>query len=95
MKELVIITIFNFKVDHNGRADDPIVLWAIAGNGSILRRVGVTVQKPQGESWEAVLSEHAFKSISVGVGGRVWAITDLGAPTLRHRVTRENPDGQF
>ncbi len=49
--------------------------------------------KPQGDSWEAVLGEHAFQSISVGVEGRVWAITSLGAPALRHRVTTANPDG--
>lgn len=81
------------KVDHSGKADEPVVLWAIAANGSILRRVGVTAQKPQGDSWEAILSEHAFQSISIGFEGHIWAITTLGAPTLRHRVTADNPDG--
>ena len=68
-------------------------MWAIAANGTILRRVGVTALKPQGESWEAILSEHSFQSISIGVDSRVWAVTSLGAPTLRHRVNNENPDG--
>lgn len=81
------------QVDHSGRPEEPLLLWAIAANGSILRRVGVTVLKPQGESWEAVLGEHAFQSLSIGVDGRVWAITSLGAPALRHRVTVTNPDG--
>jgi len=40
-----------------------------------------------------VLSEHAFQSISVGSDRRVWAITSLGAPTLRHLISDENPDG--
>lgn len=81
-------------MDHSGDPDEPIMLWAIAANGSILRREGVTARKPQGDSWEAVLSEHAFRSISIGWNGRVWAVTSLGAPTLRHRVTLENPDGK-
>lgn len=70
-------------------------MWAIAANGTILRRVGVTALKPQGESWEAILSEHSFQSISIGVDSRVWAVTSLGAPTLRHRVNNENPDGIY
>jgi Propeller len=68
-------------------------LWAIAANGSIIRRVGVTAVLPQGDSWEAVLSEHTFKSISIGVHGRIWAVTTQGSPTLRHRVNSDNPDG--
>jgi len=83
----------SMQVDHNGHPDEPILLWAIATNGSILRRVGVTLLKPQGESWEAILSEHSFQSISIGVDSRVWAVTSLGAPTLRHRVNAQNPDG--
>ena len=83
------------QVDHSGHPEEPLLLWAIAANGSILRRVGVTAMKPQGELWEAVLGEHAFQSISVGIEGRVWAITSLGAPALRHRVTSANPDGSF
>lgn len=55
----------------------------------------MTTAKPQGESWEAVLSEHTFQSISIGIDGRVWAITSLGAPALRHRVTNANPDGSL
>uniref|UniRef100_A0A0P6H8Z5 Tectonin beta-propeller repeat-containing protein n=1 Tax=Daphnia magna TaxID=35525 RepID=A0A0P6H8Z5_9CRUS len=83
----------SMQVDHSGSPEEPLLLWAIATNGSILRRVGVTVIKPQGDSWEAVLGEHAFQSLSIGVEGRVWAITSLGAPALRHRVTNTNPDG--
>ena len=68
-------------------------MWAIAANGSIIRRVGVTAGNPQGDSWEAVLSEHTFMSISIGVRGRIWAVTTQGSPTLRHRVNSDNPDG--
>ena len=82
-------------MDHTGHPDEPVMLWAIAANGSILRRVGVTTMKPQGDSWEAVLGEHAFQSISIGVEGRIWAITSLGAPSLRHRVSDTNPDGSL
>ena len=66
------------QADHSGAMDEPLLLWAIAANGSILRRVGVTGRKPQGETWEAVISEHAFQSISIGADRRVWAITSLG-----------------
>lgn len=82
-------------MDHSGHPEEPLLLWAIAANGSILRRVGVTAAKPQGESWEAVLGEHTFQSISIGIDGRVWAITSAGVPALRHRVTTENPDGSL
>ena len=81
------------KIDHSGKPDEEILLWAIAGNGSILRRVGVTPQKPHGDSWEAVLSEETFQSISIGIDARIWAVTTEGAPTLRHRVNAANPDG--
>lgn len=80
-------------MDHGGHPEEPLLLWAIAANGSILRRIGVTANKPQGESWEAILSEHAFQSLSIGIDGRVWAITSLGVPALRHRVTPATPDG--
>jgi len=80
-------------MERSSRADDTVLLWAVAANGSVLRREGVTALNPQGESWEAVLSEHVFRSLSVGARRRVWAVTESGAPALRLGVGDDRPDG--
>ncbi|CAL1279116.1 unnamed protein product [Larinioides sclopetarius] len=84
----------SFQVDPSS-ANEPISVWAVAINGDVLSRVGVTENFPRGLNWIHVSSEKSFRSISVGGGITVWGIAEDGSAQLRHGISSNVPTGQY
>ncbi|XP_035211237.1 tectonin beta-propeller repeat-containing protein 1-like isoform X2 [Stegodyphus dumicola] len=84
----------SFQVDSCCE-NDSIAVWAVAINGDVLYRVGVSESCPKGENWIHVPTEKSFCSISVGGDGAVWAIAKDGSAQLRHGITSSKPTGQY
>ncbi|KAL0272686.1 UNVERIFIED_CONTAM: hypothetical protein PYX00_005559 [Menopon gallinae] len=72
---------------------DQIVAWAVASNGYVLFRRGLSVSCPSGLSWEHVPSDHQIVSISSGPG-KLWAVSKSGAAFWRFGITPTNPIGE-
>ncbi|XP_071037435.1 tectonin beta-propeller repeat-containing protein 1 isoform X2 [Parasteatoda tepidariorum] len=84
----------SFQVDSNSDTD-PVAVWAVAVNGDVLFRVGVSQNSLSGTNWVHVASEKPFRSISVGGEGAVWGIAIDGSAQLRHGVSASSPTGQY
>ncbi|XP_076312142.1 tectonin beta-propeller repeat-containing protein 1-like isoform X2 [Tachypleus tridentatus] len=84
----------SIQVDHSNTVDKPIALWAVAQNGDVLCRIGVTAVVPEGISWLHVPADEPFQAISVGGYFRVWGITKKGSAMLRNDVSEHCPTGQ-
>lgn len=74
--------------------DGPVTVWAIAVNGDVLLRKGVSQSNPSGYSWEHVPSEQPLISISCGPNGKVWAIGKNGSAFFRFGISVEKPQGE-
>ncbi|CAG0899077.1 unnamed protein product [Darwinula stevensoni] len=85
----------SFQVDHSGDEAEPVATWAVAANGDVLFRKGVTYSCPQGTEWEHVPCDSPIVSISVGGKGRVWAVGKDGSSFLRNGVTSSTPMGKL
>ncbi|XP_074648382.1 tectonin beta-propeller repeat-containing protein 1-like [Tubulanus polymorphus] len=81
------------QVDQVSSPNDVIAVWAISQDCSVLCRMGVTRNNPQGEYWQHVATDQPFVSISVGGNYRIWAICKDGSAYFRNGVTRVNPLG--
>lgn len=81
----------------SGDSSAKVYVWAVAANGDVLCRLGVTPSCPKGLSWSHVSCNQKLKSISVGGSEnmyvKVWAIAHDGSAFLRIGVTQENPIG--
>lgn len=76
-------------------SDGDIMVWALAANGDVLVRKGVTLSTPNGCGWEHVVTENPFISISCGPDGKVWAVGKANGQTyFRYGVTSEKPTGE-
>ncbi|GIX90370.1 tectonin beta-propeller repeat-containing protein 1 [Caerostris extrusa] len=84
----------SFQVDPISE-NETLSVWAVAVNGDVLSRVGVTENSPRGVNWIHVPSEKSFCSISVGGGNTVWGIAEDGSAQLRHGVSASIPTGQY
>ncbi|GFR65626.1 tectonin beta-propeller repeat-containing protein 1-like [Elysia marginata] len=75
---------------------EPIVMWAVATNGDVLCRYGVTQANPMGQSWVHISRDQdkPFTSISVGSRGQVWGVATDGSAWYRTGVHPENPTGK-
>ncbi|XP_077979887.1 tectonin beta-propeller repeat-containing protein 1-like [Glandiceps talaboti] len=87
------LTDVSLQVDANENDRGPIALWAIAANGDVVTREGVTRRNPQGRNWLHVPSDQPFQSISVGGNYRVWGIAKDGSAYLRNTVNPQNIAG--
>ncbi|XP_067143428.1 tectonin beta-propeller repeat-containing protein 1 isoform X2 [Centruroides vittatus] len=85
----------SFQVDHSGDPNEPIATWAVATNGDVLCRIGVTSSCPKGINWIHVPTDQSFKSISVGGSYKIWAIGKDGSAFLRNSVSSKNPTGSL
>lgn len=74
--------------------DNLIMVWAIAANGDVLLRHGVSQSCPTGTSWEHVPSEQPLISISCGPSGKVWAVGKNGSVFYRYGVSSDCPQGK-
>ncbi|CAG5119660.1 unnamed protein product, partial [Candidula unifasciata] len=85
----------SIQVDPLNSILDPVVLWAVGGNGDVLCRYGVTASNPKGQSWIHVATDldKPFKSISVGGSYRVWGIAGDGSAWFRPGVGPYNHTG--
>ncbi|XP_070581282.1 tectonin beta-propeller repeat-containing protein 1-like isoform X2 [Ptychodera flava] len=83
----------SLQVDAKEQGDDPIALWAIASNGDVVTREGVTRSCPAGTNWLHIPSDQPFQSISVGGNYRVWGIAKDGSAYLRNSVNPSNVAG--
>lgn len=68
-------------------------VWAVGKSGAVFRRLGITVDKLEGESWQKIEStDILFKQISYGKGG-CWAIDQFGKLYCRREITAVFPEG--
>lgn len=70
-----------------------LTAWAVATNGDVLIRLGVTAANPRGETWEHIASETPLICISVAPNGQVWAVARNGMIFYRYGISRQNPFG--
>lgn len=78
----------------NGEMDDvPVVAWAVASNGDVLTRSGVSQANPRGDTWEHIPSEQPLIAISLSPNGQVWTVGKNGMVFYRYGITRYNPMG--
>lgn len=73
--------------------DIPVAAWAIASNGDVLIRHGVSTLNPRGDTWEHIVSDQPLVGISVGPTGQVWAVARNGMIFFRYGITKLNPCG--
>ncbi|XP_014095584.2 tectonin beta-propeller repeat-containing protein [Bactrocera oleae] len=91
------LQVFDNDVDSANSLSDwedlPVCAWAVASNGDVLIRHGVTQLNPRGENWEHIPSEQPLIGISVGPTGQVWTVGRNGMIYFRYGITRHNPLG--
>uniref|UniRef100_A0A182YKR0 Uncharacterized protein n=1 Tax=Anopheles stephensi TaxID=30069 RepID=A0A182YKR0_ANOST len=73
-------------------ADCTLTVWAIAANGDVLYRRGVSQSQPAGTGWEHVPCDQPLTSISI-YDNKVWTVGKNGSAFLRCGITVENPLG--
>ncbi|XP_041363457.1 tectonin beta-propeller repeat-containing protein 1-like isoform X2 [Gigantopelta aegis] len=83
----------SIQVDQPSSPSDPLVVWAVGTRGNLLCRIGITREKPQGESWVHIPTDHLFHTVSVGGAYRVWAVAKDGSAWYRTGVSPNNPQG--
>ncbi|XP_038067772.1 tectonin beta-propeller repeat-containing protein 1-like isoform X2 [Patiria miniata] len=83
----------SMQPDIDDNWDGPIALWAIASNGDVLTRLGITRHSPEGYSWQHVPTDQPFRSISMGGSYRVWAVAKDGSAFFRNGIHVRNPTG--
>ncbi|KAK3703349.1 hypothetical protein RRG08_011215 [Elysia crispata] len=90
------ISDLSIQIDPVENSSDPIVMWAVAANGDVLCRYGVTQSNPLGHSWVHISRDQdkPFTSISVGNRGQVWGVATDGSAWFRTGVSPENPAGK-
>lgn len=84
----------SLQINHEENSvEDSIALWAVATNGEVLYRKGVTRECPQGRCWHHVSAEQGLKSISAGGSSCVWAVGEDGSGYVRIGISTEQPTG--
>ncbi|XP_035793382.1 tectonin beta-propeller repeat-containing protein-like [Anopheles albimanus] len=73
-------------------AECPIKVWAIAVNGDVLYRRGVSQSQPAGIGWEHIPCDQPLVSISI-YENKLWSIGKNGTALFRCGITLENPLG--
>ncbi|EDW69940.1 tectonin beta-propeller repeat-containing protein [Drosophila virilis] len=73
--------------------DMPVAAWAVASNGDVLIRHGVSTMNPRGDTWEHIVSDQPLIGISVGPTGQVWAVARNGMIFFRYGINKMNPCG--
>jgi len=71
-----------------------VAAWAVATNGEVLLREGVTKQCAEGTAWTHVRSDVLFQGVTVGTDGSVWLVSAEGRVFLRQGITEISPTGQ-
>ncbi|XP_068143293.1 tectonin beta-propeller repeat-containing protein [Drosophila tropicalis] len=88
------LQVLDDDVDSVCNVDDaPVTAWAIATNGDVLIRHGVSTLNPRGDAWEHIASDQPLIAISVGPTGQVWTVARNGMVFFRYGITRQNPCG--
>ncbi|XP_038118862.1 tectonin beta-propeller repeat-containing protein [Culex quinquefasciatus] len=72
--------------------DCSITVWAVAANGDVLYRRGVSQSQPAGMCWEHVACDQPLVSISC-YENKVWAVGKNGSAYWRCGISRDNPSG--
>ncbi|XP_031562764.1 tectonin beta-propeller repeat-containing protein 1-like [Actinia tenebrosa] len=71
------------QIDDVVSDDEEISMWVVGSQGDVLYRHGVTKACPQGHSWQHIIADVPFRSISVGGEGRVWGVAEDGTSYFR------------
>lgn len=74
----------------NDSTESSIALWAIAINGDVLVRNGVSQMNPKGESWQHIPCEQPLISISLGTNRKVWVVGKNGTIYFRYGTSSQN-----
>ncbi|XP_055626940.1 tectonin beta-propeller repeat-containing protein [Toxorhynchites rutilus septentrionalis] len=72
--------------------DCTVTVWAVAANGDVLYRRGVSQSLPAGTGWEHVACDQPLVSVSC-YENKVWAIGKNGSAYWRCGISKENPLG--
>ncbi|XP_073842358.1 tectonin beta-propeller repeat-containing peroxin 23 [Musca autumnalis] len=83
----------NISVTSESIDEITICAWAIASNGDVLYRHGVTSLNPKGDNWEHIASEQPLIAISITPAGQVWVLGKNGTIFYRYGITQLNPLG--
>lgn len=71
-----------------------INVWAVATNGDVLRRRGVSIEMPNGTAWEHIsLDEPLIAITGSDLNNGIWAISKTGSAWRRDNVSYDNPEG--
>ncbi|XP_048575709.1 tectonin beta-propeller repeat-containing protein 1-like isoform X2 [Nematostella vectensis] len=65
------------------KPNECVSVWVVGSKGDVLYRHGVTNECPQGKSWEHVITDVPFVSISIGGKGHVWGVAEDGTAYFR------------
>lgn len=88
------LQVLDDDVDSAHNVEDmPVAAWAIASNGDVLIRHGVTTLNPRGDTWEHIVSDQPLVGISVSPTGQVWAVARNGMIFFRFGINKLNPCG--
>ncbi|KXJ78881.1 hypothetical protein RP20_CCG003236 [Aedes albopictus] len=77
---------------NSDEVDCSVMVWAVAANGDVLYRRGVSLSQPAGTGWEHVACDQPLVSISC-YENKVWAIGKNGSAYWRCGISVENPLG--
>ncbi|XP_055376755.1 tectonin beta-propeller repeat-containing protein [Condylostylus longicornis] len=78
--------------DDSEEVDALLMVWAVATNGDVLIRKGVSPSNPGGYSWEHVSSDPPLISIG-SFENNVWAVGQNGSVFYRYGITSDNIQG--
>ncbi|KDR11313.1 tectonin beta-propeller repeat-containing protein isoform X6 [Zootermopsis nevadensis] len=84
----------SLQVSNKDDIDSLVDVWAVAANGDVVYRRGVSSSCPSGTSWEHVPSDHTLASISCGADKQVWAVGRNGSAYWRFGITTSNHIGE-
>ncbi|XP_058805378.1 tectonin beta-propeller repeat-containing protein isoform X2 [Phymastichus coffea] len=95
-KELGNTKLFDMSLctSDDPESESPIHVWAVATNGEVLFRRGVSEYCSTGVSWEHIPCDQPLISISVGPSGQVWAVGKNGSSYWRFGVSVSKPSGE-
>ncbi|GLH00192.1 Tectonin beta-propeller repeat-containing protein [Gryllus bimaculatus] len=84
----------SLHVNNPSELDSPVSVWAVAANGDVVFRRGVSQSCPTGTAWEHVPSDQPLASISCGPDNQVWAVGRNGSAYWRLGITDFKPTGE-
>lgn len=82
------------QAENYSEPDSLVSVWAVAANGDVIYRRGVSQSCPTGTAWEHVPSDQPLVSISCGPNSQVWAVGRNGSAYWRFGINNSKPTGE-